>query len=159
MKPLKPSLELPDEIDLHRIGWIAQRIGWAILFLILIAAVFGLFGSGLLSEKKLSADGNSVTFERFGRFQSPMTLEVFVKENRGLASISLPQSYLDHLELQQIQPQPSAAHINQQSVTFEFKTDQDISVRFYLIPETPGKLVTGITVNQSLFSLSHFIYP
>src|SRR5688500_10401811 len=107
MEKLKPEAENEDEISLHEKGWIVQRVGWTILFILLTAASFGIFGSGVISTKKLVKNEASVKFERFARFESPMILEIHTQSNTGKIEILLPLSYFSSVELEKIHPHPS----------------------------------------------------
>ena len=153
------SLELEDEIKLHQTGWNIQRVGWAVILLLLVASALGLFGSGLLSSKALSDNGNTVTFEKIARFESPMHLRVYAKSNNGHIVVSIPQSYLKEIELDKIVPEPVSQRLENELAIFTFEATDLSLIDFFLIPEKAGQVKAVIRVNDSDFSISHFIYP
>src|SRR5688572_10160657 len=106
MRRVQSSMDMRDEIELHEKGWIIQRIGWVLLMLMLIAASLGLFGNGILSNKYLATNTASVSYERFGRFDSPMKIKINAGA-QGRLELKIPQTYLRKMELDKIVPQPS----------------------------------------------------
>ncbi len=44
------ALEIYDDPESHRRGWMAQRVAWSAALLVLLAAGLGLFGGGVLSR-------------------------------------------------------------------------------------------------------------
>jgi hypothetical protein len=159
MEKLKPEAEIEDEISLHEKGWIVQRVGWTILFILLTAASFGIFGSGVVSTKKLVKNGASVKFERFARFESPMILEIHTQNNTGKIEILLPLSYFSSVELEKIHPHPSAQRVENGAVVYLFSASNEVAIKFRLTPQSTGKISTVVKINQEDFPIDHFIYP
>jgi hypothetical protein len=153
------SLDLEDEINLHQKGWNIQRAGWAVILLLLVASALGLFGSGLLSSKELTANGNTIRFEKLARFESPMHLRVNAKSNNGKIEVRIPQSYLKEIELDKIVPEPVDQRLKKEQAIFIFEATDFSFIDFYLIPEKAGPVKAVIQVNESNFSVNHFIYP
>jgi hypothetical protein len=153
------SLQISDEIDLHRKGWVAQRIGWAVLLLLVTAALIGVFGTGWISSRHIILDGNKVSFERFARFEAPMKLIVHAAKPDGAVEIRIPQTYLANIEIDKIVPAPSAQKISQEAVIYTFNANASMTVIFYLIAESTGTVDTKMAVNNSVFPIRHFIYP
>jgi hypothetical protein len=159
MEKLKPQAEIEDEISLHEKGWIVQRVGWIILLTLLTAASFGLFGSGVLSSKKIGKSGTSVKFERFARFESPMILEIHTQSNTGTIEILLPLSYFSSMELEKIHPDPSSQRVENGAVVYLFSVSNEAVIKFHLTPQSTGNVSTVIKINQEAFPINHFIYP
>jgi hypothetical protein len=159
MEKIKTSLQLKDEIDLHRKGWIAQRIGWAVLLLLVIAAAAGVFGTGWLSSRHISREGTQVTFERLARFEAPMKLIIHAQKTDGNVEIRFPLAYLEEIEVDRIVPEPAEQQTGKGYMTFTFKADPSSAVIFYLVPESAGSIRTEMAVNNTVFHIAHFIYP
>lgn len=159
MEKLKPSLQLEDEIELHEKGWIAQRIGWLLMFILLVSTALGLFGNGWLSDETLAIGDSQITYERFGRFELPMQLTIRAQADQGGLTVSIPQSYLHCFNVSRITPEPSERKTVKGSIVYTFEGKDEIIAKFYLEPETTGTLRAGIRVNNSLFTPSHFIFP
>ena len=78
--PAARSLQIDDDMAFHERDWIAERIAWAMMALIVMAALLGLFSSGPLSAAR-SADPSGameVEYSRFLRLGTPgkMTLRL-----------------------------------------------------------------------------------
>jgi hypothetical protein len=153
------SMELEDEIDLHKKGWIIQRIGWLIMLLFVLASLMGLFGTGWLSNQKISKGSTLITFEKFGRFESSMKLEIFTSSTSGDLEIKIPRDYLTNIELDKIVPIPKSQIADQQYIIFHFDARGDVLMSFHLMPKKSGKVSANLKVNGSDFLISHFIYP
>jgi hypothetical protein len=159
MEKLKPQAEIEDEIGLHEKGWMVQRVGWVILLTLLTAASFGLFGSGVLSTKNITKNGTSVKFERFARFESRMTLEIYAQTNTGKIEILFPLSYFSSMELEKMHPGPSVQRVENRAVVYLFSVSNEAVIKFHLTPQSSGNVSTVIKINQEAFPIEHFIYP
>lgn len=88
-----------------------QRLGWALLGLIVVAAVAGLLGPGPLSSTTRSAPSWQVEIEyaRFAHNRADMTLEFHLKsdpERPEPAQVWISAEYLAGVTVQQIVPEP-----------------------------------------------------
>ena len=72
-KNQKGALSLNQNLIFQKRFWRAQRIGWGVLTVALLAALLGVFGSGPLSHTTVSdASGRlTITYERFARLLAP----------------------------------------------------------------------------------------
>ena len=159
MQRLKTSLELEDDIKLHETGWIIQRVGWIIILLLVIAASLGIFGNGLLSKAEIIDDGNKLSFEKRARYEAPMQMTIHATSRNERIDVRIPQSYFNIIELDKVVPEPLEQTLANGFVIFTFETEGPSTVKFYLIPEKTGTITVQIKVNESDFSISHFIYP
>jgi hypothetical protein len=67
------DLEIEEYIGFQRRDWAVRHIAWAILALVVLAALLGLFGNGILSKANLGDDEMplQLEYERFGRYKAP----------------------------------------------------------------------------------------
>jgi hypothetical protein len=152
------KLPLKDEIDLHRKGWIVQRIGWALMFAFLVAAILGLFGEGPLSKKKIQAGNINVEYERFCRYEHGMEIRL-QSDAENISTVSIPQTYLKSFRVGIIVPEPAKQIAATGSVQYQFEGPQNNIVSFYLNP-IDRKTVEGIFhVNNHPFTIKQTIYP
>src|SRR5262245_27034078 len=56
-----------EDMAFQRRMWIVQRIGWALLGIISLAALCGPFGYGILSKRTATGAEMSIEYERFER--------------------------------------------------------------------------------------------
>ena len=155
----KTSLEIEEDIDLHVKGWILQRIGWAFMLAFLIAAALGLFGDGILSEKKVSQDNITLTYQRYQRHQTDVELCIRTTRSRGELHIVLPAGFTSNFEIEKIVPEPVSQKIENGSVINVFVSEGEGEITFFMKPMKRGSVDTSLEVNGTRFALSHYIYP
>ncbi|MEP6888222.1 MAG: hypothetical protein ABI945_07850 [Nitrospirales bacterium] len=144
--PLK-RLERPtvnQDLPFQHLTWRVQRIGWGVIALVLLSALSGIFGHGPLSETTLrhSSIPLSVEYERFGRYQSALTLHVHVHEGaapQGTVGIWFSDDYLSKVHIQQIMPTPESAHISSTGMTYVFRVAQ---------PEQPADIIVDLQAQK-----------
>jgi hypothetical protein len=159
MEKIKPLAEIEDEIELHKKGWIIQRVGWVILFIALIAAILGLFGSGILSDEYVTGPEGTIQFERFARFEAPMELCIDARPRNSFLEVAFPLTYFSGMELERIQPAPTAQAFENGNIVYRFAVREITQVKFYFIPESTGKITAQLQINKEPYSIHHFIYP
>jgi hypothetical protein len=154
---VKRDLQLDEDPELHERGWVLQKIGWTFIFIVVIAATLGLFGDGVLSTRKPTSGNVTLHFDRFNRHEHEM--EVLVQTTgEAINEITLPQSYLKNMRLVRIVPDPVDNRATGNDVTFNFIGDHNI-ISIYIRPEAPGTIEGTLKVNNSMFNISHFIFP
>lgn len=105
-----PGLELASDRPFERRFWLTQRIVWAVLDGLLLAAVAGLLGQGPLGKASSpSAAPMVVTYEWITRAKAPAMIEVLLKAEAlkpGKTMIRLDQALLDAFSIEAIRPEP-----------------------------------------------------
>ena len=61
------ELQIDEDMDFQHKEWIAERWGWRIMALVLLAGLLGLFGQGPLSDKTVQSGSLLVQYGRFER--------------------------------------------------------------------------------------------
>jgi anti-sigma factor RsiW len=162
------DLEIAEDFDYQKRSWIVQRVGWAVMGLLTLAGLLGVFGPGLLGEAKAGkpSDRLWIEYERFERFQSPGQLRVHLQpgsEQAGQVRIRLNRDYLEQVQIQQVTPQPIRVEAKRDHLVYVFQTakiDRTTAVTFYFQPQQIGSVSgsVGLETGQAL-SFSQFIYP
>ncbi len=162
------DLEIYQDLAFQEREWKVQRIGWAIMLLVILLALLGLFGTGPISTG--SAEGGdgaiSAGYERFIRHDGRTTLTLEVDGDQAANNevrLWVSQDYLDAMEIQQISPQPSEAIAAGDRVIYVFPIDDPsstLSVSFSLRPQDMGRITgeAGVPDGPSL-SFSNLSYP
>ncbi|QGG95742.1 hypothetical protein [Actinomarinicola tropica] len=141
------DLDVLEDMRFQEGDWRRERVGWAVMVLIVIGAVLGAFGHGLLGYRTAtSADGGvAVTHEAVARRGGVTDIEVRVDPDLAgdALQLHLSTSYLERVQVETITPQPSDAVPSGDGITFEFTTDDvdpgtDIVIRFGIRPDTVG---------------------
>jgi hypothetical protein len=160
----------PAALAHQRRVWRVQRVAWALMALLVLAALLGLTGSGPLSRRSVtSADGAvRVEYERFLRRGATTTLRIHARPNEreaaGLA-VWVVRSYLEDVTIQGVQPPPERVQASHDRVTWSFQLSaQDpgapTTVTIHLVPEAIGRLraVVGPDARPGL-EFSQWVYP
>lgn len=159
MLPLETTLQMEDEIDLHKKGWVIQRVGWVLLYILVIAAALGFFGDGWLSRTTTSGEHVVISYERFIRTENPTRIHFNTTANDGETVVSLPEHYVDIMHIRHLQPEPQSQEIRSGRVVLTFPATGNASITLSLSPRKSGSLEGEILVNDEPFLLSHYIYP
>ncbi|MGQ0811894.1 MAG: hypothetical protein ACT4OO_11820 [Nitrospiraceae bacterium] len=160
------DIDLNDDMDFQRRTWKVQRMGWAFIALILLAAMLGVMGAGLLSRTTVGDAGGttSVDYERFGRIESPMVLRVHARSSEdGRVHVWFDQEYLAHVQLERVVPEPEAGLTTSERVGFVFQAaapSQLVTVTFHMKMLQSGRVSGHIgTAEPVSLRIQHFIYP
>ncbi|GMA17427.1 hypothetical protein E5F05_11220 [Deinococcus metallilatus] len=166
------DLELAQDLEFHRREVRIERLGWAAMLLIVLAALLGLFGSGPLSEKRVQTPdgGLQVKYNRFARYMAPTELRLTfspgaVRDDQ--VHIWLSREYLQHMEIQKIIPEPDSAQLEGNRLTYTFnalQNGQPGQILFELQTEAIGRLrgaagLAGASGNTQEVRFTSFIYP
>lgn len=168
-----PDLELGGEgWHLQRPGHrerlsVAQRIGWSVLALIVVGALAGLFGPGLLTTVTQTAPSGLVQFEypRFTRYIADTYLHLRVRPDPaqpGKAQVWISSEYLSGVQVQQVQPTPSSWTGVDGGVVLAFpvKGLEPITVQMLVRPDEVGLLPGALGApGREPIEFWQFVYP
>jgi hypothetical protein len=163
-----PGLEIDEHLDTQRRGLIGDRIAWASLAVVIVSAVLGLFGNGLLGPSSVTAPGGGlvVGYDRFTRFGADSILSVRVSSDvfdGDRFSVALPLGYLDAMRLDGVSPQPLEEVRSEREITYLFAAPDSAhaTVRFDITASDVGPLSGAVTVGRTgtRVSLSQFLWP
>lgn len=162
------DLQINQDLDFEQRDWRFQRFGWAVLSLIVVLALSGLFAFGPLSGTVAGAANGAlqVEYQRFGRRIAPQTLEVRLGTDagrNGRARVWISRDYLEHFEFLQVTPSPETVIAGRDRLTYVFRVPQPgepTAVTFHLQAERPGWLAGRVGLeNGPSFPFRQLIYP
>lgn len=119
-----------EDISYQRREWVAQRIGWSAMALLVVAALLGLLGSmGPLASAYTAAPDESVgvSYMRFERHHAPARLVVGVAPESvegGEVRLWLDADYVESLGLQSIVPEPESVELGAERITYVFPVSE-----------------------------------
>ena len=159
-----PQLE---DLAHERAIWKLQHFAWGLFALILLAALLGVFGRGLLSESKVGNPnaGLWAEYDRFGRYHAPSTLKLHLAPsgNSSLPAVWLGRDFVDRIEMQQIYPQPERVKVGQDRLIYIFnvaRTNESAVITFHYKPDGYGKTHAKLGLeNGPELQFSQFVYP
>ncbi|HYE17277.1 MAG TPA: hypothetical protein VEA69_02475 [Tepidisphaeraceae bacterium] len=166
------SLEIDDHMDYQYLAWRLQRVGWALMALLLLAATLGAFGSGPLAQTNAGAETSAlwVKYERFGRLEVPQELVLNVKPTpeqarAGKVTVWVSRPYADQLMVDTVVPTPDFLRGGPDRVEFDVQLtpdsgDKSIAVTLYVQHQNAGKQTAraGVAGGPSV-DWWEFIYP
>jgi hypothetical protein len=107
------SLQVAEDMRFQQRAWVVERFAWAVMVLLVLAAIAGLFATGPLSTAE-AVDGEGlvrVRYERFARLDSPSQLDVEFAPGATSSSTAvalvLGRSLAGAIQIQRVQPRPS----------------------------------------------------
>ena len=121
------DLEIKQDLRFQRRMWALQRIGWAVMALIVLVGLVGVFGAGPLSSATAGKEEAPLfveEYERFARFMLPTTLRVRLDPmGQGEAHLWLDRGYLESVRPQTVTPEPDSVEAGPDGFTYVFKVN------------------------------------
>ena len=143
-----------------------RQVGFIVLLGIIVAAIAGLFSSGMVSDtvKTNSAQSLTINYERFGRRETETRMQLaFPVRAEGEYTLSMTSESSDAYEPGSVWPQPDTMFSRGKTLYFVYnnlKKSDNFSVLLFTTPSRAGKWDTVIRVNnEPEITLWQFIYP
>lgn len=166
--PPTDGLEITQDLAVQHKTWAIQRMGWATMALIIMAALGGLFGSGPLARMAVVDDQQLVRLEydRFGRYEGELLwkLDLTPKATQThRVTIQISRNYWTSHAIEQITPAPMTSSTSFDGFLYTFELDSlnaPAAIIVRLRPEYLGSLDGHIRVNdQGSLTFQQFIFP
>lgn len=161
----KNNLDIEEDLDFARREWAIQRVSWAVMGLLGLAALLGLFGEGLLSKASTGAEASPVQlqYERFGRRESPMEATMRLQPTGQEAQVWISREYLEGMEIDAIAPEPDSVEAATDRLLYTFaleEPNQPITVTMHLKPQHFGvyRGELGVPAGEAQ-RFTQYIYP
>ena len=165
----REPLEIEENPAFHRRDWRAQRLGWALLALVVLMALLGGFGRGILARGvALSPDRTfRVRYERLVRRHAPARLEFTLAPglaaSDGLVRIWLDRRYAADVRITDVQPEPAQVSVTPALLIYSFAVadgGQPVTVTFGIEHHRVGRSRSRAGVlPQGVVTLGQFVYP
>jgi hypothetical protein len=156
------GLQVAEDMDFQHREWTAQRFGWAMMALLLVAAIAGLFGAGPASNSSVERTGLRLEYERFVRLQKPTSLRFhFTGDRPTPTTLSISREYLASVQVENITPQPEKVELDAGWLIYSFSTRQHPgTATFHLQPEKFGMLFGEARLAEGEpISFRQLVYP
>lgn len=160
------SLQLAEDAAFQRKDWAAERVSWALIALVVLAAVIGLLGGGgPAASATLADDASGVTLEydRFTRIQRPTSLTLHARARPGESGVPLfiSNDYLRGVAVSGVTPEPEQVRAVENGLEFVFNAEPGarIAVRFELEAHRPGMHRGRAGRADRPLSFTQFSYP
>lgn len=156
------SLEIDEDFPHHKSAWKVKRVGWAILFILVVLALAGYTGGGLSSDRTVTNAQISVTYQRIARRSSEVPFKILIpSEEADTIKVQFTSDYLSDMVVKNINPMPVLTSSGQGIFNYYFKNARmgQTQLVFYLKPEKFGSFHFNVRVNDSELSLNQLILP
>lgn len=147
------DVELSEDLAHERREWIAERIGWAGMALLIAAALLGAFGSGPLADARAEGGGLEARYRRFARAKADSKVELVLPSGQ----LWVARAALDDYDLERITPQPDRTTLLADRWIYEFGAGGKVSLT--LRPERPGHAAVRLGSGAAELRLEQWVYP
>jgi hypothetical protein len=157
------GFQIDQDLGFQRREWVVQRVGWWMLAAFVVAALLGVFGSGILSRATAGRQGSAlwIDYERFVRLGASSRLSVHFGEPSSAArELRINRDYFESLRVEQIVPEPERTVIGTNDVTLVFPAAADAALVILDVqPMKPGRHSIRISTGQAhTAAFSQFAY-
>ncbi len=163
------DLEIAQDLDFQRRQWVAQRIGWVMMGLVVLAALAGLMGAGPLSKSSVGDlnDGLKVMFLRFDRRHAPSEVRMVIAGDairEGEVRMWISREFLNRIELEQVIPEPEEVRSEPDREVYVFQAggdpSQPIEVTFQFQQDAFGVHTADVgLVDGPALTFWQLVYP
>lgn len=162
------DLEIPQDMAFQEREWIAQRIGWIAMLVIVMVALTGLLGAGPLSQATAGDNERplQIAFPRFAHVETPTELTIHLKAGAAMsneARIWLSRAYLQDNEVRQVVPPPDRVEAGADRLIFVFQISdpaQEAAFTFFIEPQQIGAHSGNVGLDGgATVSFNQFVYP
>jgi hypothetical protein len=119
------DLEIETDPVFQRRDWRAQRVGWWVLIVALIAALAGLFGQGPLAHARVrSSDARlEIAYDRIARHGADLEWVAVVAPTSGdsIVDLWISTDLLGGMMMRRIEPQPLEERAARDGVAYRFR--------------------------------------
>jgi hypothetical protein len=151
------GLDIDADLAYHRCFWKAQRVGWILWALILLAAIIGLVGPGLKGKTTVSAEKSqlSLTYERVVHYQTPSELNIQLPPadaGQSDARLTFNRDCIESMEVSRIDPEPDKNEIAGDKIIYTFnrtKPRDSMTVVFQYETKRFGKIPIQIQLDEN----------
>lgn len=120
---------------------VAQKIGWVLLALFVLAGAAGAFGSGALTRASLQRDGVRVDYDRVLRARAPSELRIAIQRaSPARVELAVEQPEPERIEIRELFPAPERQRAARRGPIYQLETGGDAPpvVALRILPRRPG---------------------
>jgi hypothetical protein len=123
-------LEIDEHFEHHVRWWRLKRIVWALLALLIAAALAGFLGSGPSSKAITRTAGLQIDYDRIVRYNAPAHLLLTVPGGKEDLELSIQTAFVKNIELSRIDPEPKEMRLSGDTHTWVFPRREERSAIF-----------------------------
>jgi hypothetical protein len=161
----RQSAPIPEDMDFQYRNWRAERIGWTVMTVAVVAGLLGVFARGIVSDGRIASNGATFTVE-YERFAHKTARTYFTVRIRGSSTpevrLRLNRAFVETYDIEVLQPQPLRATASAAGVELVMARsgENDVAVDIAARPRRFGRASLAVEVEgQGSASFTQFIYP
>lgn len=125
LKKLPGGLEIEQDLQLERRVWVIQRIGWALMAILVAAAVAGFLGPGPLNDGKAADPAGRwhMAYSHRLHFRTAQEISVYVRPEAttsGKVRFWISQRYMKDQSVNSLTPTPDQVEAGSDRMVFTF---------------------------------------
>lgn len=149
-----------EDVNFQRRMWAVQRLGWVLIGIVVVAALFGTFGTGPLSRASAQAGALRIEYERFARLAQSTRIRVSFTASEIDPQLALSRRYLESVLIQNITPEPAHVAAAGEWIFYRFAVRGPLAVTFSIKPEHFGRITGAAHIpNERAIVFHQFVYP
>lgn len=169
------ELEIDEHLTFQGRQLLVQGVGMALTLAMIVGALLGVFGNGLLSgTTTIDATGSlTIEYERFVRAYAGTEITVtyaHTQENAdsktGEIEVLIGAEYLERFDVESLVPEPMETVWSGNGVTFVFEVEREtapLQVNLMLMPQAVGRASGEVTIRDEdddvHVTFEQFSYP
>ena len=154
------DLQIEEDMRFQERTWKAQRVGWALMALIVLASALGLISEGPISKTRLGDPSRlQIELQRFTHVDTRTRIHIRLATD-GPFSIQFPYSYLRKVEIFRVVPEPDRVESADGLVTYSFAGRQGTAdIHFDLVFRQAGWAQGFVQREQERVEFRQYVYP
>jgi len=160
------AIPVKEHITMMRLSWQLAKVGYLVMFSIVMLALLGFFSNGVFSEREaVSRKGDfKVNYERFARSGTQTQWRIRVKnESNQSVRLSFPESLMEFYVIENVLPQSlNVTHVNRK-IIFTLPVSvkrENYTLTFTLRPQKWGSFSARLAdANGDWVEIKQWIYP
>lgn len=154
------SPSVPEDMRFQRANWIAERIGWAAMSVIVLAALLGVFSDGPLSQRSIASGPVTLEQQRFGRQLRGNEMMLALPASDMPVEVMLSDRLLEAMAVDSIEPRPDSSRAGAEGAVYSFPASAEPHrIRFDLRPRGPGTVRGEVRAAGRSLDFFQFVYP
>ena len=162
------SIQIEEDLTYQRREWRFERAGWAVMVVLLLAGLLGLFGYGPLSRTRAGTQGTlMVSYDHLQRASAPTEYRFQAAPSlarNGQLRLRFDDALLDEVEMESILPEPVQMRAGPGYTEFVFAMDgtegPSAHLQFQFKPATFGHVRGRIaTEGAEPLVIDQIIFP
>jgi hypothetical protein len=161
------AFPIQEDLRCQEVTWAVERAGWAVMALIVVAALAGLFGGSMTRDESKDPSGRlHVSYQHYQRHLDPTDMTLSVEtQGQSLFEITIDATLAASFEIRSITPQPIESQAHEGGLLLKFAASPDSGaparIRITGVPTGAGSVAgnIGLIGESSGAPLDIFVYP